>query len=74
MTDRWVPTKGYLLARVDGKILVLRHGRKHVSPKVPDDEIVLDPIATAKDYDEGVGILRALRGTMDPSDGAHEHS
>lgn len=66
--DRWVPTQGYMLARVDGKVLVLRHGRKHVKAEVPDDEVMLHPIAQAADYDEGVAILRALRAAMPPPD------
>lgn len=68
MAQRWVPTKDYLLAKIDGKILVLRHGRKHVKDGVPDDEILLEPIAQALDYDEGVSILRALRAAMPPAD------
>jgi hypothetical protein len=55
--DRWVPTQGYMLARVDGKVLVLRHGRKHVKAEVPDDEVM-----------QGVAILRALRAAMPPPD------
>lgn len=68
MAERWVPTLGYMLAKVDGKVLVLRHGRMHVKTTIPDDEVMLRPIAVAVDYDEGTAILRALRDAMPPHD------
>jgi len=61
MTDRWVPTLGFYLAKVDGQVLVLMHGGLHVRPHIPDDEVMLRPIATTVDYDEGVRIIQALR-------------
>ena len=64
MADRWVPTSGYSLAMVDGKVLVLRHGGKHVRLNVPDDEVMLRPIATAVDYSEGQRVIRALRAAL----------
>lgn len=68
MTDRWVPTLGYSLARIDGKVHVLRHGRLHVKDSVPDDEVMLRSIAVATDYDDGVAIVRAMRQAMPPAD------
>ena len=68
MAERWVPTLGYMLARIDGKVIVLRHGRRHVKDSIPDDEVMLTPIAGAIDYDEGVAIVRALRDSMPPRD------
>lgn len=68
MAERWVPTLGYMLARVDGKVVVLRHGCVHVREAVPDDEVMLRPIAVAQDYDEGIAIVRALRDSMPPRD------
>ncbi len=64
MTDRWIPTIGYELAKIDGKTIVLRRGGKHVKPQIPDDEAMLVPVAEVVDYDEGVKILRGLRATV----------
>jgi hypothetical protein len=64
VADRWVPTLGYMLARVDGRVLVMRHGRTHVKQSVPDDEVMLRVVAEAADYDAGAEILRALRADL----------
>lgn len=68
MSDRWVPTLGFFLAKVDGQVLVLKHGGLHVRPNIPDDEVMLRPIATTIDYDEGVRIIQALRDGAVTSD------
>lgn len=67
MSERWVPTLGYELARIDGAVHVLRRGSIFVRERIPDDEVMLRSIAVAEDYDEGVRIVRALRSALGPS-------
>lgn len=62
MSDsRWVPTLGFELVGLDGKYFIMRRGGLHVRTHIPDDEVALRLVATTVDYDEAVGILRALR-------------
>lgn len=67
MADRWLPTHDFMLAKVDGKVLVLRLGGLHVKQSIADDETMLRPIAEAVDYDEGLRILKALRAALTAS-------
>ena len=67
MSERWVPTIGYELGRIDGAVHVLRRGGLHVKEQIPDDEVMLRSIAVAEDYDEGVRIVRALRASLAPT-------
>lgn len=61
VAERWVRTLGFELVLFDGKYYVMRRGGRHVRTHIPDDEIALRLVAEAVDYDEAVGILRALR-------------
>lgn len=58
--ERWVPTLGFDLVKLDG-YHVLKRGGLYVKAGIPDEEVSLRPVAQAVDYDAAVAILRALR-------------
>lgn len=63
--ERWVPIIGYDLVSLPlGKYAIGKRGGRWVKNRIADDELSLELIADAKDYDEAVRICRALRATL----------
>lgn len=67
MTSRWIPTLGYDVAKVDGKVLVLVRGGDYYGPGLATDELPAWRVyAITTDLDNARKIARALNLTVEP--------
>ena len=66
MADQWRDITGYETTHHDGRHLILKRGGKYVRADITPDEASLTVIAEAREYDEAMRILRALRSTLTP--------